>query len=157
MKDLAPKLLVVLALVLLAAPSLIHDSAAQSQGTALTQVETAFNAVRTAEKAGANVTSLDAQLSQALSLISEGTAIQASDPSGAQQDFAQAGTIAGQVASSAQAEAGPAASSAANGEIILYAELAGIGLACVLVYFFLPRAFWGVWERLNRDRRVTRA
>jgi hypothetical protein len=128
---------------------------AQSQSSALSAIEGAFGTVRSAERAGANVTGFDATLNQALAMVTEGTAIQSSDPSKSQQLFSQAEGMASEVAASAQAEIGPANAVTTYGEYWLVTELAAIGLACVLVYLYLPRAFWAIWGRAKRDDTVS--
>jgi hypothetical protein len=128
---------------------------AQSQASAMSAIEGAFGTVQSAERAGANVTGLDATLNQALAMVTEGTAIRASDPSKAQQLFSQSEGMATEVAATAQAEIGPANTVTTYREYWLATELAALGLACVIVYLYLPRAFWAVWGRAKRDDGVS--
>jgi hypothetical protein len=149
------KILLLVALLALMASVQPPVSKAQSQTTALSAIEGAFGTVQSAERAGANVTGFDATLNQALAMVNEGTAIQASDPSKAQQLFSQAEGMATEVGNSAQAEIGPANAVTTYKELWLATELAAIGLACIVVYFYLPKAFWAVWGRANRNDTVS--
>lgn len=130
-------------------------TSAQPQTTDLSQIETAFNAVQTAEHAGANVTNLDGMLNQALALEAEGTAIQTSNPSMAQQQFSQAEKIATQVTIDAKVAEGTGQAATVKGELFLAGELGVIGVVCVLVYFYFPRVYWRVWARVNSDSEVS--
>jgi len=130
---------------------------AQPQGTPLSQVETAFDAVHTAEQAGANVTGLDLMLNQASGLITEGAAIQSSNPAKAQQFFTQAEGIAAQVTSDANAAVAGGQAATFRGELVLAGELGAIGVGCVLVYLFLPRVFWRIWAGVNSGSKVSPA
>jgi hypothetical protein len=150
-----PKALLLVGLVALLASEPPIVSKAQSQATALSAIEGAFSSVQSAERAGANVTGFDATLNQALAMVTEGNAIQSSDPSKAAQLFSEAEGMATEVASSAHAEISPANAVTTYNEIWLATELAAIGLACVLVYLYLPRAFWAVWGRAKKDDTVS--
>ena len=130
---------------------------AQPQDTAISQLETAFDAVHAAEQAGANVTGLDAMLNQASGLITEGTAIQSSQPAEAQHLFTEAGGIAAQVTSEANTAVTAGQGATFRGELFLAGELGVIALGCVLVYLYLPRVFWRIWAGVNGDSRVSPA
>jgi hypothetical protein len=135
---------------------LASSSFAQQSSTPLSKVENAYVSVRAAERAGYNVTSLDASLNNALGLITQGTAIQASDPAGAQLLFNQSEAIASQVATSAQGLTRSGVSPASLREAYLVGGLVAIGVAMVLVFFFLPTLFWRVWTRTRADSVVFR-
>jgi hypothetical protein len=130
---------------------------AQPQPAPMPQIESAFSAVQAAEQAGANVTSLDAMLDQALSLVTEGNAIQATNPSEAQHLFTQAEAIATLTASDAKASMATGHVATERNEIFLAGELYAIGVACILVYLYLPRVFWRAWARVNSDSSVSQA
>ena len=40
-------------------------------------------------------------------------------------------------------------------ELFLTGELGSIGIGCVLVYLYLPKIFWRIWEGVNRDAKVS--
>jgi hypothetical protein len=122
----------------------------------MAQVEGAFAKVQDAERAGANVSNLDASLNQAVHLIGMGNAVQQTNSTEAQELFSQAETIANQVAASAQAEIPGGNASTSQAEEALYSSLGGIAITCVLVYLYLPRIFWGIWLRMNSRHRVER-
>ena len=149
--------MVALVLLLAASARLAPAVSAQSQPDAVSKVATAFAAVVTAENAGANVSDLDTRLNMALGLISQGEAVQVSNPSGAQSFYSQAEAIASQVVTEAQAEQNSARASENTVRIVLGTEFATLGVAAVLVYLYLPTLFWAIWFWLNRDSTVAKA
>jgi hypothetical protein len=151
------ELLVVAALLLALTVTVAENSAfAQSVGPPLSQVESAYNTVRLAERAGYNVTGLDASLNQAMGLISQGTEIETSDPAMAEQMFSQANSISTQVATSAQALLQSGLSPATKGEAYLAGGITAIAVAIVLVFLYLPTLFWSFWTRFRAGYLVSR-
>jgi hypothetical protein len=136
--------------VLLSSVPTVGAAPSPAQVTAVQQkIATAFVAVQQAESRGGNVAGLTASLNQAVQLLQQ--AEQTSSPSQAATFLAQASSIAGNVTAEAPAVGAQGAAAVQNGLIITGVEVAAIAAACVLVYLYLPRLFWRLWERTHSD------
>lgn len=148
----SPVLLAAFLLVLVSASAL--QARAQESQLAATQqqVESAFALVQSAAASGGNVTSLLATLNQAAQLVIQSQETQNSTKAAA--DLARASSIAQAVSASAPQVGAQGAASTRSGEEAAGVELAAVAAVCLLLYVYLPRAYWRLWVRAHADWRI---
>ncbi len=138
-------LLLLLTIIAIGAASPATVAASPSQDELRSDIGEVFLLLTSAEARGANVTAAAISLNHALELVNAGGAA----------DLTQAASIIHQVNSSIP-------SLVAEGEAALYWGTTGLattlvvlGIAGVLVYFFMPRLVWRLWMRTKKDWRVS--
>ncbi len=134
---------------------MVPPAQAETQDGAMSRIQAAYSAVLGAEHSGANVTTLDMNLTVALNLVNRGADVESKQPAIAQQYYLQADAIATQVASEAATLAGSGPSLAVRGEVNLVIELSALAVAALALYFLFPRLYWRVWTWINKDAKVS--
>ena len=116
-----------------------------------TSVQAAFSASQSAERQGGNVSSLIAQLNRALTLIQQASAENATNPTQAAADLANATKIAQDVTVEAASitQMGISATQAADFRSIVTAS--AVVVAAVLIYLFGGRVYRRLWLRVYKD------
>ncbi len=109
------------------------------------QVSEVFLLLEAAEAKGANVTDAALSLNHALELIS----------AGGETELDQAASIVLQVNSSIPALVAEGEAARYWGTTGLVATIVTLGIAGVLVYFFMPKLVWRIWARSKKDWKVS--
>jgi hypothetical protein len=150
-KSLLSLLLVLVALTLCARTQDASAVSPAQVSSANSAIQSAFASAYAAERSGGNVTSLDAELNEAIQLVQTAEAENATDPSQAAADLQNATSMAQGV--TAQAPATAHAGSAARQATEATSVSAAFGIIAVasLTYAFGGRAYRTVWLRLHRD------
>lgn len=149
----APLFLSALVLLVLVSPPVN----AQSSSDALGAIRAAFVAVAEAEQSGGAVGVLADQLNEALALVAQGEALEATDSLAAQVLYRQAQELAGQVLAQAPARREAGIMVRQNRLTLLMVELGALAALGVGAYFVVPRLFWRFWLRVHQGWRVRRA
>ncbi len=147
-------LCLLLALVVLSLCSRADGAAAVTQAqvsSTNSAIQSAFASVYSAEKSGANVSALDARLNDAIQLVQNAVAENATNPAQAAADLQNATSVAQSVVteSPAAAQAGSAARQAT--EIASVSAASAIVVVSSLTYAFGGRVYRKAWLRLHRD------
>lgn len=119
-----------------------------------TAIESAFASVYAAEKSGGNVTSLDAQLNEAIQLVQQAQVANATDPSQAGSDIQNATSIAQSVVVESASVARSGSSARQTTEVTSLGAAAAIVLVAAMTYAFGGRIYRKAWLRVYRDYEV---
>lgn len=114
-------------------------------------IQSAFASVYAAERSGGNVTPLDSQLNQAIQLVQEAEAVNATDPSRAASDIQNATSIAQAVAAESASVARSGSSSRQATEATSLGAAAAIVVVAAMTYIFGGRVYRRAWLRAYRD------
>lgn len=115
------------------------------------EIQSAFSSVYAAEKSGGNVTSLDAQLNEAIQLVQEAEAVNATDPSQAGSDIQNATSIAQSVVAESASVARSGSSARQTTEVTSLGAAGAIVLVAAMTYIFGGRIYRKAWLRIYRD------
>ena len=127
---------------------------ADNFASANASVASAFQSMYSAEKSGGNVTSLTAQLNEAVALIQKAQAENSTNPLLATADLQNATSIANLVASESIAVGQSGASSLRLRDSESIASAIVIVVAAILVYIYGGRIFRRVWFLLYKSYLV---
>jgi len=150
----ASTLCLVLALVALGLGSTAHRASAVTQAQvsgANGAIQAAFVSAHDAERAGGNVSSLDAKLNDAIQLVQAAQGENATNPAQAAADLQNATALAQSVASEAPSVGHEGSASRQTTEVTSLGAASAIVVAAALTYAFGGRIYRRAWLRLYRD------
>jgi hypothetical protein len=145
------RLLALAALAALAFTTPFESAGAATQtqfSAADTAVQTAFIAVHNADAKGGNVSSLIAQLNEAIQMIQAAQALNATNPAGALADLGNATTLANEVAAAAPAVGDQGASAKQSQFDVSVGSAIAIVVIAAAIYAFGDRIYRGAWLRM---------
>jgi hypothetical protein len=140
---------VILTIAIAATPSYAVTQSSADGG--YTSIQTAFAATQSAGRQGGNVTSLIAQLNSAVALIQKASAENATNPTQAAADLANATKIAQSVTIEAVSVAQMGASATQAADIRSIITASAIAVAAALIYVFGGRVYRRLWLRAYKD------
>jgi hypothetical protein len=147
-------LCLLLALVALSLFSRAGSAAAVTQtqvSNANSQIQSAFASAYSAEKSGGNVSSLVAQLNNAIQLIQKAEAENATSPAQAAADLQNATATAQSVIAESPSVAQTGSAARQTTEITSVGAASAIVVVAALTYIFGGRVYRSAWLRLHRD------
>jgi hypothetical protein len=144
----------VLALVVFGLTTAAHGAAAVTQAqvaTANSAIQAAFASASSAEKAGGNVSSLDARLNSAILLVEAAEGENATNPAQAGADLQNATALAQSVVSESASVSQKGSAARQDTEVASLGASAAIVLVAALTYVFGGRIYRKAWLRLYKD------
>ena len=143
-----------LALVALSLCSRADTAAAITQtqvSSANGEIQSAFASAYGAEKAGGNVSSLDAKLNDAIQLVQRAEAENTTNPAQAAADLQNATSIAQSVTAESPSVAKMGSDVRQTTELTAVSAAAAMVVVAALTYIFGGRIYRRAWLRLHRD------
>jgi hypothetical protein len=142
-------ILILLGLGLAAVPAL-----ALTSNRVHLKLNQAFEATRSAEADGGNISSLVRTLNQAINLTQKADRINATNPAKASQLYSNASSLASLVLQEAPGVAAQGRASVSASTLEFYGESAVLAVLAVLAYILTPQVFWKLWVMAHKGWKV---